>query len=112
MNDIKKDVDELFEELKSSALYKNYESAKNQLEENNEIKKIINEIKRLQKIVANNDDYIVENNIKELYKELDNYPLYQSYKEIKEELQMELLYISREFNHYFHDILKLETESF
>lgn len=107
MDNIKKEIDELFSELKSSALYNDYISVTKQLNENSEIVNIINEIKRLQKIVTNNNDNIVENDIKVLYKKLDNYPLYQSYIIIKEELENELLVISDNFSNYFFDILKL-----
>lgn len=107
-SDITNKIDELFDELKKSNLYKNYVSAKKQLESNNEIINIINEIKRLQKIAVNNKDDVVEKELKELYKKLDSYPLYQSYIGYKEELENELKIISKEFNSYFYEILRLE----
>lgn len=107
-SDITKKIDELFDELKQSSLYKNYISAKKQLEENSEIASIIEKIKRLQKIAVNNKDDVVEKELKVLYKKLDSYPLYQSYIEFKEELEYELKTISKEFSNYFHEILKLE----
>lgn len=107
MNNIKKDIDDLFDELKETTLYKDYLSAKKQLEENTEIMDIINEIKRLQKIATNNKDYVIEKNIKDLYKKLNEYPLYQSYIILKEELENELFNISNSFDNYFCNLLKL-----
>lgn len=108
MNNIKEDIDNLFVELKESTLYKNYVSAKKQLEENTEIMNIINEIRRMQKIATNNNDDIIEKNIKDLYMKLESYPLYQSYLILKEELENKLYNISSSFSSYFNDLLKLD----
>ena len=107
MNNIEKEIDNLFNELESSNLYKNYKKVKKQLEDNTEIKQLLNEIKRLQKIVVNEKDKQVELELKKLYKTLDNYPLYQSYLSIKEELEEELQNISFTLNSYFKDILDI-----
>ena len=108
MDNIKKEIDSLFDEIKESKLYKDYISAKKQLEENEEIMEIINEIKRLQKIATNNKDDIIEKNIKDLYMKLESYPLYQSYLILKEELENKLYNISSSFSSYFNDLLKLD----
>ena len=107
MDKIKEEIDKLFAEIKNSTLYKDYISAKKQLEENSEIMDIIKEIKRLQKIATNNKVEIIEKNIKELYVKLESYPIYQSYLIFKEELENEFRNISDGFSNYFNDILKL-----
>ena len=107
MNNIEKEIDNLFNELESSDLYKNYKKVKKQLEENNELNKILTEVKRLQKIAVNEKDKNVDIELKKLYKTLDNYPLYQSYLSIKEELEEELQNISITLNNYFKSILEL-----
>ena len=108
MDKIKEEIDKLFAEIKNSTLYKDYISAKKQLEENSEIMDIIKEIKRLQKIATNNNDNIIEKDIKNLYMKLVEYPLYQSYCILKEELENKLFNISNSFSNYFSDILKLD----
>lgn len=108
MKIIENKIDNLFDELEQSDLYKNYINAKKQLEDNNEIMDLIEEIKKYQKIATNNKDNSVEDKIKELNKKLESYPLYQSYLIIKEELEQELFQIKEVFEKYFHDILKLE----
>ncbi len=107
MNKIKENIDELFCDLKEKEVYKNYVSVKKQLEENEEISNIINDIRRLQKIVTNNKDANVEIELKKLYDKLNSYPIYQSYLSIKEELEEELFNIKEPLEKYFNDILKL-----
>ena len=107
MNDITKKIDILFDELEKTDTYKDYISVKSQLENNKDIKKIIEDIKRYQKIVVNNKDKSVENKLKELYKKLDDYPIYQSYLDKKEDLEYELKMISDTFSSYFEKLLKL-----
>ena len=108
MDNIKKEIDDLFEELTETTLYKDYINAKKQLEENTEIMDIIDEIKRLQKIATNNKDEVIEKDIKELYIKLESYPIYQSFLILKEEVENKLYNISNGFSNYFNDILKLD----
>ncbi len=107
MNDIQMEINKLFDDIEKSSLYKNYLSVKNQLHKNKEIICLIEEIKRYQKIAANNKDSMIERKIEELYLKLESYPLYQSYLIIKEDLNQELFQIKEIFNKYFNDILKL-----
>lgn len=107
-NDIKEDINNMFDEITQTELYKSYISVKKQLESNEEINNIINDIKRLQKIATNNKDSVIEKELKELYKKLESYPLYQSYLIIKEELNNELFMISNQFDKYFNELLKLD----
>ena len=107
MNNIESKIDELFDELEDSKLYKDYVKVKEKLENNNEIMSIINDIKRYQKISANNKDKSVDDKIKDLYDKLNHYPLYQSYLIIKEELEEELFMIKEVFEKCFKDILEL-----
>ena len=107
MNNIESKIDELFDELEDSKLYKDYVKVKESLENNNEIMNLINDIKRYQKISANNKDESVDNKIKDLYDKLNDYPLYQSYLIIKEELEEELFMIKEVFEKCFKDILEL-----
>lgn len=107
MDNIKKDIDELFKEIDNSEVYKNYLSSKKQLECNKEITDLVNNIKRLQKIATNNKDEQVELELKDLYNKLNSYPLYQSYLTYKEELNNMLTEVSDTFSNYFNDMLKI-----
>lgn len=107
MNNIQDKIDELFNELEQSKLYKDYVLVKKQLENDEEIMKLISEIKRYQKVATNNKDMSVEEKIKKLYEKLESYPIYQSYLIIKENLNEELFMIKETFEKYFKDILKI-----
>ena len=107
MNNIKKDIDNLFDKITKEDIYKNYISSKKQLNNNKEIIEIINKIKEYQVKITNNYSDKLEAEIKELYNKLNSYPLYQSYIEYKEELNNMLANITKEFNLYFEDILEL-----
>ena len=110
MNEIDKDIDDLFDSFEESKLYKDFVSVKKQLESNEEIMNIITRIKRLQKIATNNEDETVEKEIKDLYKKLESYPLYQSYLIIKDLVQDELFVVKDQFDGYFKEILNLDDK--
>ena len=107
MDNINKKINDLFDKLEESKLYNDYLRVKKQLEANDEIMNLINEIKRYQKILANNNDKSVGEKLKSLRFNLESYPIYQSYLGIKEELENELFEIKDTFEKYFKDILKL-----
>ena len=107
MNDIQYKIDKLFDELEETILYKDYVKIKKQLQEDKDINNLIDEIRKYQKIATNNKDESVENKIKELYKKLESYPIYQSYLNIKEELENELYIIKENFELYFKELLKM-----
>ncbi len=107
MNDFESKIDELFNDFERTDLYKRYLSVKSKMQNNKEIMDLIKEIKRLQKIATNNEDEVIEKHIKELYTKLDEYPLYQSYLIIKDELEEELFRIKDPLDKYFKDILNL-----
>lgn len=107
MNEIENNINDLFNELEASELYKDYVRVKMQLKNNDEINNLINDIKRLQKIATNNKDEKVELEIKMLYDKLHMYPIYQSYLSIKEKIEDELFEIKEPLDKYFENILKI-----
>lgn len=109
MDNIALDIDNLFDSFENSKLYKDFVNVKKQLESNEEIMNIITRIKRLQKIATNNKDEMVEKEIKDLYKKLESYPLYQSYLIIKDLVQDELFGVKEQFDSYFKEILSLDV---
>ncbi len=107
MSDIENKIDELFNLLEESNVFKDYIKIKKQLGEDKDINNLIEEIKRYQKIATNNKDNSVEEKIKKLYIKLESYPIYQSYLIVKEELNEELFGIKEVFDKYFSDILRI-----
>ena len=107
MNNIENKIDELFNDFQKQDIYKKYLSVKDKLKNNKEIMNLINEIKRIQKILANNKDYTLQKELKKLYDKLNNYPLYQSYMIIKDDVEQSLYEIKEQFEKYFNEILKI-----
>ena len=87
MSDIKEKIDELFDDFERSKLYKGYLSVQDKMANDEEIISVINEIKKFQKISANNKDKSVELKINDLYKRLESYPIYQSYLIMHDEIE-------------------------
>ena len=110
MNDIKKDIDGLFNEFEKTNLYNDYLNAKKKLEKNEEIMEVIKRIKELQKIATKNKNERLEKQIKDLYSKLNGYPLYQSYLILKDEIEEKLFFLKEQFDKYFSDILFIESE--
>lgn len=108
MNDIYKEVDDLFNDFKNTELYKNYISCKSKIESNKEIMDLIDNIKRYKKIYVNKKDVKVKEELDKLYDKLNRYPIYQSYLIYKDEINDYLIKLSCRFNKYFKDILELE----
>ena len=107
MNSVQDKINSLFDELEDSNLYKDYLRVKKQLESNKKIMDLINKIKRYQKISVNNKDDKIEKELEDMHNKLDNYPIYQSYKIIKDELEYQLKEISFSLSSYFEELLKL-----
>ena len=107
MNNIYNKIDDMFDDFEQSKLYKDYILAKEKLRNNKEIMDIIEEIKRLQKIVTNNNDEVVEQKLKKLFDKLNSYPIYQSYLILKDEINDELFLAKESFDKYFNEILKI-----
>ena len=108
MNDIEEKIDELFDDFEKSKLYKDYLRVQDKMTNDEEIMSIINEIKKFQKISANNKDKSVELKINGLYKKLEFYPIYQSYLIMHDEIEEELFMIKEIFDKYFMDLLSLK----
>ncbi|MEG2351090.1 MAG: YlbF family regulator [Bacilli bacterium] len=109
MNNIKKEIDELFNSFEASKSYKEYLQIKIKLETNTRIKKIIEEIRCLQKTIANlkDKDITLENDLIKLYLELESFPIYRTYLIKLDEINEDLFEVKETFNQYFEDILKL-----
>lgn len=107
MSDIEEKIDELFDDFEESKLYKDYLNIQDKMAKDKEIISVINEIKKFQKISANNKDKSVELKINDLYKKLESYPIYQSYLIMHDEIEEELFMIKEVFDKYFESILKI-----
>jgi len=99
-------LDEIVEYIKNTDSYKNYLKAKSKLEERDDLKIIINNIKRLQKEIIKNPS-----NKKELEKELNkNIEIlesditYSEYNNYLSEVNNMLAIFENKLNNYFYNV--------
>lgn len=98
LSNVLEDIDELINCIRNSDKYKRFLIVKKQLENDKDIIKKINEIKNIQKRIvklkANNKDYKNEKKqIDEILLSLDEYPIYNEYNYLLEDLNYEMNYI-------------------
>ena len=101
--DILLKVDEIIKEIENSPEYQKYLKLKEQISENKNLIKIINEVKVLQKDIVHHLDKKDELNKK--IDELNNYPLYREYNNTLYEINNTLEIIESSLNNYFYNKL-------
>ncbi len=98
-NEILLKVDEIINKIEASDLYQKYVDLKKKMDNNEEIKALINEVKVLQKDVVHHIDKKEELNNK--INELNNYPLYREYNNTIYEINNIYGIIEKDLNNYF-----------
>lgn len=110
MNNIISDVEELKEKILSSEEYKNYKKYEEILDNNEEVNKIINKIKKVQQEIVKKEDKQEDTDKEEielqsLYKELDTYEDYTNYINASKIFNEMITYIQKEFENYFNQFI-------
>ncbi len=110
MINILDEVNELKELILNSSEYKNYKNYLELLEENKEIKKIVNDITRLQKEIvrlehSNSDTKLKEKELGNLYLKLNNYDIYNNYIEASIVLNELITNIQNNFQEFFDNLV-------
>ena len=98
-------VDEIIEYIESSDNYQKYLLIKEKMSNDQEINTLLNEIRHLQKLLANNYNKNIENELEEKNKELNSIPLYREYLNILDELNNIFNIIENGLNNYFYNKL-------
>ena len=93
-------VDEIINKIESSDLYQKYIDLKKKMDDNEEIKLLINEIKVLQKDVVHHMDKKKE--LQEKEEQLNNYTLYREYNNTIYEINNIYGIIEKDLNNYFY----------
>ena len=96
-------VDEIISLIENSDDYQKYLFLKEQIDKNKEVKKLINEVKILQKDVVHH--LKKENELKKKMDELNNHPLYREYNNTLLEINNVYAIIENSLNKYFQDKL-------
>ena len=111
MNNYKADVDELYNLIKESYLYKRYLDIESQVDDNEDINLLVNEIKKLQKQAVNEEYKREHNKLKEIEEtleskksELNNIPLYAEYIKVSEQINELINNIKKEMQICIDDI--------
>ena len=100
LSNVLDDVDNLTDYIKDSYKYKRYIEVRDKIKENNDIMKMINDIKSLQKKIVRleHDHKSIEKEDKEidnLLSKLEEYPIYNEYNYLIEDLNYELDYVKK-----------------
>lgn len=106
-NEIKEKTSKIVESFKESENYQKYLKVKEKMNHNEEIKKLVDEIKRLQKRIVNHpkEKESLEKQINEILDKLKEIPLYNEFINLQEELNENINYIKSTLDDYFNNIL-------
>lgn len=98
-------VDEILNYIENTDDYKKYLLIKEKMKNDIEINDLLNEIRHLQKKLANNNNKEIERELEEKNKILGNIPLYREYLNILDEINNIFNIIENSLNKYFYDKL-------
>ena len=103
-----KELDLLVSYIKNTSSYKNCISIKEKMDKNEEICKLVSDIKLLQKKYVNSnysEDLLEE--LKNMESNLNEIPIYVEYMNNLEEVNKMIELVKDELNDYFDDLLKI-----
>ena len=107
MEKLNKGLDELVDYIKNTDDYKKCIKLKNQMEENEEVKSLIKEIKSLQKkYIRSNYDDNIKTTLDEKNELLFKIPIYVTYNQHLENVNNMISYVKDSLNDYFYELLK------
>lgn len=98
-------VDEILNYIENSDDYKKYLLIKEKMKNDIEINDLLNEIRHLQKKLANDYNKEIERELEDKNKILGNIPLYREYLNILDEINNIFNIIENSLNKYFYDKL-------
>ena len=105
MEEFQNSLDEVVKCIKESKEYKNCIDLKKKMDTNEDIKRIVKEIKIKQKEYIKTNDLNIKNRLDELEKELDSIPIYHIYLSNLEKVNEMINYVKDELNEYFDLLL-------
>ena len=106
MNDrVKEKIDSLIRSIESSDIYKEYSILESKLNENEYIKRLIKDIKFLNKKMVRTPSLKIKKELEEKEKELNSIPIYLEYIDKKEELNNLLTVVKNNMDQFIKEIL-------
>lgn len=107
MENLLNKIDDLVNTIKDSNEYKRYLELENKISNNNEIMTLINDVKNKEKAIVNSkskeESILLQKELDDLLSKLNEYPLYNEYIELQEELNNLFGTIKDKLNNYFED---------
>lgn len=94
-------VDEIINYIENTNNYKKYLLIKEKMSNDLEINNLLDEIRHLQKLLANNYNLEIKEKINKKNKELENIPLYREYLNTLNEINNIFNIIENDLNKYF-----------
>ena len=104
-------LDELVSYIINTKEYKNCIKYKEEMDNDVSIKKLILDIKKLQKKYVNTNDLGIKNELDLKYDELNNIDLYNKYNQNLEVVNEMINYVKEELNNYFDNLLNENTNN-
>ena len=105
MEDVIKALDEVVTYICNSKEYQNCISLKKQMDENDEVKELVDKIKKYQKKYVNTYDKTIKLELDNLEKQLNEIPLYTIYLQNLEIVNEKIDYVKDSLNEYFDQLL-------
>ena len=102
---LSKAVDEVVLAITDSHEFKECIRLKEKMEENNEIKELVDKVKKLQKKYVQTMDDSVKEELDKVQERLDSIPLYDSYQKKLAEVNRKIDFIKDELNDYFYKVI-------
>lgn len=96
-------IDEIIHLIEESSDYQKYLTLQKEIEKNDELVKLINKVKVLQKDIVHHLSSKEE--LEKTMDELNNHPLYREYNNTLSELNNTYTIIENSINHYFQEKL-------
>ena len=106
MEELNSDLDKVIEYIKNSNDYKLCMKLKKQMDDNEDIKSLIDEVKNLQKkYIRSNYDDSIKLELNKKIEELSNIPIYVTYNQSLDNVNSMIEYVKDSLNNYFDNLL-------
>ena len=106
MEKLNSELDKLIDYIKNTKDYKLCIKLKQQMDENEDIKKLINDVKNLQKkYIKSNYDDSIKKELDVKNEELSSIPIYVTYNQTLEKVNSMIEYVKDNLNDYFDNLL-------
>ena len=107
MEEVYKSLDEIVSYIKDTKEYQKCVSLKEKMDQNEEIKSLIEEIKRKQKEFVKSPSQEIEDQLKRLNHQLESIPIYDTYQKNLEKVNEKIDYVRDSLNDYFDDLFNM-----